>query len=125
MKQEVVLVADDDEVVRSSLARTLKRAGYQVLTAADGREALATDMGEISVLITDICMPVISGTKLLLELKRRGLMAKVVLISSTCSAVVQELVVRYELPVFAILEKPLLDTNIIDVVKKAISSKND
>lgn len=125
MKQEVVLVVDDDEVVRSSLARTLKRAGYQVLTAADGKEALEADMGEISVLITDVCMPVISGTKLLLELKRRELMAKVVLISSTCSAVVQELVVRYELPVFAILEKPLLDTNIVDVVKKAISSEND
>lgn len=125
MKQEVVLVVDDDEVVRSSLARTLKRAGYQVLTAADGREALEVDMGKISLLITDVCMPVVSGTKLLLELKRRGLMVKVVLISSTRSAIVQELVVRYELPVYAILEKPLLDTNIVDVVKKVISSKND
>jgi two-component system, cell cycle sensor histidine kinase and response regulator CckA len=62
-----VLVVDDDAGLRAVLARALAHAGYQVLTAADGEEALAlagTLIGRLALVITDIRMPVMDGLTL-------------------------------------------------------------
>ncbi|MEO5798024.1 MAG: PAS domain S-box protein [Gemmatimonadales bacterium] len=64
--QGTVLVVEDEQLVRSLIARTLQRAGYQVLTA-DGRaeaEVLARDhSGSIDVLLTDVVLPQANGRK--------------------------------------------------------------
>jgi two-component system cell cycle sensor histidine kinase/response regulator CckA len=62
-----LLVDDDDAGLRAILARTLADAGYQVLTAADGEEALALAgalQGQLGLVITDIQMPVMDGLAL-------------------------------------------------------------
>ena len=59
-----VLVVDDDPGLRGVLARALAEAGYRVLTAADGEEALAlagTLAGKLGLVITDVRMPVMDG----------------------------------------------------------------
>jgi len=61
-----VLVVEDQDDVRALTCEFLKSAGYQVLTAADGAEALA--VGErfgksIRILVTDVVMPRMSGTE--------------------------------------------------------------
>ncbi len=57
-----ILVVDDDEGVRRALARFLAGRGYQVETAADGREALEKLKGDgISLMLLDIRMPGMSG----------------------------------------------------------------
>jgi len=58
----LVLVADDEEDIRSLVAFRLKRAGYEVITAADGEEALllaATRLPDLVVL--DMMMPKATG----------------------------------------------------------------
>ena len=63
----MVLVVDDDPGLRAVLARALADAGYRVLTAADGEEALAlagTLIGQLGLVITDIRMPVMDGLTL-------------------------------------------------------------
>ena len=66
-----VLVIDDEQTVREVLARFLGKAGYAVLTAADGREALelvhAGDPPDLIVL--DLMMPVMSGFEVLSALR--------------------------------------------------------
>jgi DNA-binding response OmpR family regulator len=53
-----VVVADDDEAVRRLVSRVLTRAGFRVLQAPDGREALRLAKAEAAVLvITDLVMP--------------------------------------------------------------------
>jgi PAS domain S-box-containing protein len=54
-----ILVTEDDPFVRGYAVVTLKSLGYQVITAADGREALAhlADGAKPDVLFTDIVMP--------------------------------------------------------------------
>ncbi len=62
-----VLVAEDDDMVRKMVVRTLRRAGYTVLAARDADEALATlqaSPGEIDALVSDVVMP--SGSGILL-----------------------------------------------------------
>jgi two-component system, cell cycle sensor histidine kinase and response regulator CckA len=58
--QETILLAEDDDLVRSSVQRILIRLGYQVLTAASGLNALHVwrqHHAEIKLLITDMVMP--------------------------------------------------------------------
>jgi len=62
-----VLVVDDEELVRAYVATALRAAGYAVLTAADGREAMRTVYGESrtpDLLLTDIDMPGMGGVEL-------------------------------------------------------------
>ena len=61
---ELVLLVDDEEAVRSLGAQTLKRFGYRVMTANDGMQAVALytqHRKEIDLVITDIMMPVMDG----------------------------------------------------------------
>jgi CheY-like chemotaxis protein len=66
-----ILVAEDDEGSRESLAALLRASGYSVRAAADGAEAL-TLAGELApdLVLTDICMPGISGVELCQHLRR-------------------------------------------------------
>jgi CheY-like chemotaxis protein len=60
-----VLVVDDEDMVRNFMRRVLEEEGYQVLVATNGDEALSI-LGTfaISLVVTDIKMPVMSGTDL-------------------------------------------------------------
>ena len=63
-RARIVLVAEDDEMVRELNRRILEEAGYRVLTAADGREAVEifrSHAGEISLALLDVVMPKLGG----------------------------------------------------------------
>jgi PAS domain S-box-containing protein len=61
-----ILVVEDEEAVRTIVTRTLQDAGYEVIQARDGREALARlEDGEgIALVLTDMVMPVMGGREL-------------------------------------------------------------
>jgi PAS domain S-box-containing protein len=68
----VVLLVDDEELVRSAAATMLAHLGYTVLEAADGQDAIElfqSNMGEIRMVILDLSMPVMSGEECLMRLK--------------------------------------------------------
>ena len=63
----VVLVVDDEPVIRAYVARALTLAGFEVAVAADGREALrlvAEGRVRPAVVVTDIEMPGMTGVEL-------------------------------------------------------------
>ena len=64
-----VLVVDDEEAVRNLLQRILNKAGYDVVTAANGQEALyKVSLGEAKVVLLDFKMPGMSGMEVLRKL---------------------------------------------------------
>ncbi len=66
-----ILLVDDEEGIRKVLKISLEDLGYQVLTAADGQQALALyRQHRPAVVITDIKMPVMDGIDLLKNVKR-------------------------------------------------------
>jgi two-component system, chemotaxis family, chemotaxis protein CheY len=67
-----VLLVEDNEDLRETLADSLRADGYAVATACDGAEALeALRVGALpAVLVTDLMMPVMSGWELVSRLRR-------------------------------------------------------
>jgi len=66
-----VLLVDDDDDIRRMVERVLRRAGYSVVVASSGIEALArarSHPGTIDLLLTDIVMPGMTGQELIREL---------------------------------------------------------
>jgi CheY-like chemotaxis protein len=71
---ETVLVVEDEEAVRKSAVRILRDAGYQVLAASNGLEALKVCNelhGEIHLVLTDVVMPEMDGAELATRLEQQ------------------------------------------------------
>ena len=72
-RNELVLVVEDEENIRSMLQRTLASHNYRVLIASNGQEALdvfGRNGSQVSLVITDVMMPVMDGTQTILSLRR-------------------------------------------------------
>jgi signal transduction histidine kinase/ActR/RegA family two-component response regulator len=72
-RRKTVLIAEDEDAVRELASKFVESAGYEVLAAKDGIEALVLAQGSeqpIHVLITDVVMPNMRGPELAKQLKR-------------------------------------------------------
>jgi DNA-binding NtrC family response regulator len=68
----MILLVDDEEGYRELVARILAKAGYEVVQAADGIEALSLlEKSEIDLVISDILMPVLNGYALVARLRAK------------------------------------------------------
>jgi two-component system response regulator MprA len=73
MTSSRVLVVDDDPDVRDSLSRALRYAGYQVITAVHGGEALdVVARSPVDLIVLDVLMPILDGFEACRRLRERG-----------------------------------------------------
>lgn len=123
MTQPSVLVIDDDEAVRDAVAEDLKREGYDLHFATNGKEGL-TRLQEIdpTVIILDLRMPVMDGQEFLtqLQLKPSDPYSVVVL---TAYGDAEAVKLCYDSGVSTFLKKPFNFFEIRGVVKNAIAIK--
>ena len=99
---ETILVAEDEEEVGKIIRKTLQTCGYEVLLAADGREAIRLVQEypneSIQLLITDVVMPGMSGRELRDHLLTLRPEMKVIFMSGyTDDAVIHHGVLRKEM----------------------------
>lgn len=114
-----VLVVDDEPTARRSLGWLLRDAGYEVLTAPGGAEALATlDQARVDVLLTDLRMPGVDG----LDLLRRGriLDPDLTVVMMTAHGDVTDAVRAMSEGAFWYVRKPLDLDQLLDVMHRAI-----
>lgn len=86
MEKPVILVVDDEDSVRNFICYILETAGYAVLTAADGEQALQvyrTFPTTIHLLLSDVFMPNLGGMALREQILREHPGMKVLLMSGT------------------------------------------
>src|SRR5262245_58956235 len=86
--QPVILVAEDEPLVRNVVRAVLIDAGYQVLDAADGEQALELSRrysGSIHMLLTDVKMPRMNGLDLSNHIIRERPGIKVLMMSGKLS----------------------------------------
>ena len=122
---ETILVVDDEAQVRTLARDILLGAGYQVLEAEDGEQALriAEDHpGTIHVLLTDIMMPGINGR----ELADRFLIArpdaKAIFMSGRAAEVISDAGVL--IPVDAFLAKPFTVERLLNKVRERLEYRS-
>jgi DNA-binding response OmpR family regulator len=68
-----VLIVDDDDLIRDNLGSILERSGFQVLTAANGQQALEILAKQRpDILVLDVLMPNMNGRDLLRQLRQKS-----------------------------------------------------
>jgi len=81
---ETILVAEDDATVRDLAVRVLEQAGYRVLTASDGQEAIdrhAAAQPAVDLTLLDIVMPHVGGREAATRIRERDPHARLLFVS--------------------------------------------
>ena len=118
---EVILVVDDEEILRAVARAALEQAGYSVLEAEDAFSALATyerERERIAAVVTDMRMPNRSGVDVLADLRKLDPNVRVIL----CSGSLDE-GTTMDLPrtgAKAYLPKPYSAHDLVEVVRQVL-----
>ncbi|MSU21793.1 MAG: response regulator [Pedosphaera sp.] len=115
-----ILVVDDDELVLAALRETLRSLGYEVEAVGDPVQALARlQSQQFSVLITDQCMPAMTGLEFLSEARRIQPDATRILITAVLNlSTVIDAINKGE--IFRFVIKPWLREELLATIKNAV-----
>jgi CheY-like chemotaxis protein len=117
---ETILLVDDEEFVRDLGARILSIAGYNVLTATNGKEGLdlfEKEQTQISLVILDLIMPEMGGKECLKELYKIDPQLKVLIASGLADPSIKEPV---EMETRGFVSKPFRMTELLRQVRKVL-----
>lgn len=118
-----ILVIDDEEKIRKMLTIHLTAEGYEVVTAANGFEALR-DMEKINpdAIITDIVMPKVSGLEFTQALKNKTETRGIPIIVISAFSDRETVDTARKLGAVKFLAKPFAIKSLLEAVKKVIKS---
>ncbi len=106
MKNKVVLVVDDENLIRWSIRQKLESAEYEVLVAGTAAEAISLFKENLPDLVTlDVRLPDTNGLKVLLEMKRLAPDTPIIMI--TAYGAVDDAVKALQIGAYDYLEKPI------------------
>jgi CheY-like chemotaxis protein len=118
---ETILVAEDEDPLRETVFRSLTRAGYTTLTAADGPAALAVAVAHtepIHLLLSDVMMPGMLGHELAAHLHTLRPHTPVLLMSGYAAGLMNE---HGALPAgVTILPKPFTENELLIAVRSSL-----
>jgi CheY-like chemotaxis protein len=120
-----ILIVDDNEDSRSTLAGLLKRDGYEVRMAAEGDEALkAQAKSPFDVLITDIFMPVRDGVETIREFRARYPQTRIIAMSGSRGFAVDYLSLGLAIGADRVLRKPFDLAELRGALKEIIDARH-
>jgi DNA-binding NtrC family response regulator len=118
---EQILVVDDEKLIRWSLRKNLADAGYEVVEAEDGQQALeALDRDVVDLMLLDVRMPKKDGLEVLAHMVEHNSEIPVVLMTAFSS--VEGAVDAMKRGAFDYLVKPFNHDEVLLVVRKALQS---
>jgi two-component system, cell cycle sensor histidine kinase and response regulator CckA len=116
---ETILLVEDEPAVRQLFAHALARAGYKVLEARNGQEALKVfdQHGDtVDLLLTDMRMPYMGGAELAHHLRARRLSLKLICISGYPGSMDDDLAADF-------LSKPFSRDALLNKVREVLDRK--
>jgi DNA-binding NtrC family response regulator len=115
-----ILVVEDDAAMRDLLADELREAGFEIVTAADGNEALAQlDAVDVNAVVTDLQMPGLSGDRLLDAVRAHKPQLPVVII--TAYGTIDTAVRTIKAGAFHFLPKPFPMEQLVATIEEALN----
>lgn len=119
MDAGIVLVIEDDDSVRRATERLLNSAGVSTATYVSAEALLTVGPAEgDACVVSDLRLPGLSGLELLAELRRRGCVCPLILITAYDSASVREEAERSG--VAAYVAKPFYAAQLLAAIRAAI-----
>jgi CheY-like chemotaxis protein len=118
----MVLVVDDDELIRRYVSRVLSQAGYRTMIAVDGADAIAAAArGGFDLLLTDVVMPHMTGPELAAQLRQDNPGLKVLYLTGHSDSLFAKKVTLCDGEAF--LEKPCNVAGLLQAVSLAITGR--
>ena len=123
-RPECILVVEDEKDLRGMMERVLTRAGYLVLEAPDGREALqliTAAQAPIDLIVTDIVMPWMGGEELIEAVRKAGHRTPIICTSGLVSQATE--LTDVDSPPDALLSKPFTPRQLLSAVAAVLDQK--
>jgi CheY-like chemotaxis protein len=124
MANRTVLIADDSQTVRVLTQRALRTAGFEVLLAENGQEAVAlADLHRPQIIILDIQMPVMGGYEAcdrILRLAHNSPQLRIIFLTSERGQQLDQLGRQYG----AYLPKPFNEENLLSTIHGLYGNSN-
>ena len=117
---KTVLVVDDHDATRQTIARMLEAGGFAVRTASSGAEALerlATESREIDLVLSDVTMPGMNGIDLSYHIREQYPDVPVAIVSGDVSELERSIIGRADVP---FIKKPFHAESLYSAVRDAI-----
>ena len=117
--ETVILLAEDDVLVRNLILLMLSKEGYAVLSANDGQEAREICdkfADQIHLLLTDVNMPRMEGSELAERLRECRPETKIMIMSGQTTAILEK-----NMP-HAFLRKPFMPPTLLQCVQRVLTS---
>ena len=119
--EKKIIVADDEAHILHIVSMKLRNAGYEIITAMDGEEALELCRSENpDMLITDYQMPYMSGLELCLELRKDAQTRDIPALMLTARGFDIESEEMQAARISAVLAKPFSPREVLQKVKDMI-----
>lgn len=119
--RQTVLVVEDEPLMLDLLRRVFTRRGYQVLTAADGEEALEVyrrHATAIDAVVLDVGLPKLGGWEVFLKMKEENSEVRVVIASGYIEP---ELKTKMrEVEIGHVVQKPYMPNQVLEAVRDLI-----
>ena len=124
-EKALVMVVDDEEGVRKLARRALELAGFRVIEARDGMEALALidDAGPVDLLCADMNMPNLSGDEMARQFRLRQPDLKVLYVSGYVDSLFEKRHTLWQGEAF--LEKPFTSKGLLQAVSLLLYGQTD
>ena len=118
-----ILVVDDEKDIVSALEIYLKAEGYRVLSACNGKEALAAAAREdVHLILMDIMMPVMDGLEATRQIRSSGSQVPIIAVTAFAFASDEQKVLQSGFDGY--MAKPInalqLRTQIVDMLRKHV-----
>jgi DNA-binding NtrC family response regulator len=122
MEKPTLLIVEDDPTVGESIRLLLKKRGFSILLASNGKEALQVFRHEmVDLVITDLVMPKMDGMALLEAIKKLKPETEVIVISA--QGTIEKAVQAIKMGAFDFIEKPINPKVIALVVERALEKQ--
>ena len=119
-----VLICEDAAPLRKAMGRLFTSAGFSVLEAPDGQQALAlVEQRQVHLVITDLVMPVLDGAGLIAALRRQGRAMPILLLSGYPSNALSQLDETARAGV-VMMQKPVEPSLLIEAARKIVAQSS-